>query len=410
MNVSTDNNPIILENPLGWYLRVHLFFLLTIRQLVPHLILCFLFTITSFPCHAADMVYSVEGRLRYETVVGNIPEVGNTRNDITFAVSVSNCMWAITATATMAKGVTFKQVYDGDVTSSATQFPDNVRNKSTMGNDSTLGVENLDIPDSLPPIGAGQIWLAYASACKFASGNTKLLELTWDVSPEFRRDRYSTPASWKTIPASPFLPSEVDYYFDADSYRQYRQTLSQSSSSPPRDANKSGSKTKWAAYKASSFTNVGTLRLPGTFDFEVYNPESPNQKPQLVYKYHGELVKVYESVPNNAFVHGFGRITYVEDARFVSQSSPSAFIHYATTNKTIPKTNEPQMVAAAIHAKLSQFIGRGDGESPSRQLDTSKRTVLVLVVAGLAIFPLVIILARRGKWKKIQNKQNEQQE
>ncbi len=158
----------------------------------------FLFGMAGYSVLASNTVYMVEGRVQFQS-----PFVKRT-NDITFTVCVSNCSWSITGTASDAKGMSFKQVYDGKVTSSATRFPDEVRNRSTAGNDSTLGIESVDMPDCLPPIGAGPIWLAYASFCKFTSGNTGRLELTWFVSPEFRRDRYTTSASWKANSENPF--------------------------------------------------------------------------------------------------------------------------------------------------------------------------------------------------------------
>jgi hypothetical protein len=365
------------------------------------LLLLAVFAVVAFSGDASNVVYTVEGRLQYEQVKPN------RKIDIAFTVCVSDCLWSITATSSDMRGVTFKQVYDGDVMTSATQFPAEVRERSTIGNDSTLGIKSGDMPDCLPPVGAGQIWLAYASACKFSGGTTGLMEPVWFVGLDRLRNRFSTPASWMSMAARPFLPSEVDYFFDANLFHQARAN----SSMPPRTASQTSPVTKWASYRVTAFTNIGSLLLPKAFQFNAYNQAKvPTQTPVLVYEYRGNLIKAYEKVATDAFDHGFGTKTFVQDERFISPANPAGFVRYvATTNKTIPQTDNPQLVTAAIQASRTQVLApagpaNNRGQSLAGVFQAIRRArayftrpVLILLVSGFVLFSVVFMLARRGK-------------
>src|ERR1043166_8833154 len=161
---------------------------------------------------ASQTLYTVEGQLEYRAVFPR------RTSELSFIVSVSNCTWSITAVSSDSEN-TNKQVYDGQMLTTAVRFPDRVRTQSTMGNDSTLGIESNDTPNSLCPNGAGQIWLAYASACKFAGTTAGLTEPVWFVVEELRRNHFKTPTAWTLEPQQPYLPSKVDYDFDSDAFQ-----------------------------------------------------------------------------------------------------------------------------------------------------------------------------------------------
>ncbi len=188
------------------------------------------------------------------------------------------------------------------------------------------------------------------------------------------------------------MPSEVNYYFDEGSYLEFRKKLGETSSLQQKNEDILNHKFPCASYKATAFTNSGSLLLPSKFEFEAFSPEMPGPKPFLIYRYHGELTRIYDSVRSDAFVHGFGTKTYVEDGRFVTQSSPAAFVRYATTNAIIPNTNDPQMIAAAAHAKRTQVLGTLAPPSNKRM---STRSILILFGIGLTIFVLVILVLRQ---------------
>jgi len=294
----------------------------------------------------SETVYTVEGRLEYRAIFPR-----KTR-EISFVVAVSNCAWSIVGVSSENQEITSKQVYDGQILTSAVRFPDRVRSQSTIGNDSTLGVESNDMPNSLSDIGAGQIWLAYASACKFSGSTTGLTELVWFVSQELRRDHFKTPTAWMIEPQEPFLPSKVDYYFNSDAFQR---AIAGKQMSPSGIGN-TAVLTKWASYRVTSFTNTGSISLPRSFYFEAFEPSmSPDRPSTLAYSYRGMLTTVYESVPANAFVHGLGTKTLVQDERMMNPTNPASYIRYVTTTNDIPSTSSLEMIAAADFANRTQL-------------------------------------------------------
>ena len=287
----------------------------------------------------------MEGQLEYRVVSPRIT------TETSFIVSVSNCAWSITSVSSDNKETTYKQVYDGRMLSTAVRFPDCVRTQSTMGNDSTLGIESNDTPNSLCPNGAGPIWLAYASACKFAGATTGLTELVWFVSQELRRDHFSAPTAWTLEPQQPFLPFKVDYSFDSEAFQS---AMAKHQAAPSGTGNNT-SVAKWASYRATATTNIGSLIVPSSFYFEGFHPSrSPGEPSRLACSFRGTLTRASQSVPPNAFVHGLGTKTFVQDERLMSPTNPASFIRYVTTTNDIPATNTPEMLAAADVANRTQ--------------------------------------------------------
>ena len=160
--------------------------------------------------------------------------------------------------------------------------------------------------------------------------------------------------------------------------------------------------------RLTAFTNIGSLFLPREFQFDAYNrPKSPTQTPVLAYGYRGNLIKAYERIAANAFDRGYGTKTLVQDERFISAANPAGYVqHVAITNETVPQTNHPQMVEAAIQASRSQFLATAPPptnlrwrffQTIQRARALISRPVLFLFVCGLALFSFVFILARRGE-------------
>jgi len=257
----------------------------------------------------SDIIYTVKGRLHYE---GSFP---NLINNIDFTVSVSNCSWSITEMD--GQGVVFKQVYDRGITSSAARFPGDTSKLSTAGNNATLGFENTDMPNPFSP-GAGQIWLAYCSACKFSLGTTGQLEIVWFIDPGFRKAHFTTPASWKVGSDKPYLPIAVDYFFDSAAFYQGTFNISRPSRDHPKSLNE-----LWGSFRVTAFTKIGSLRLPKEFTYEAFNV---GEKPRLAYKYQGHLIKGSGSLPNGAFKRSLGGKTLVADERASSTPSSGPYV------------------------------------------------------------------------------------
>jgi len=330
---------------------------------------------------APDIIYTAEGRIHYEVAKGQPYTL-----DTDFKVCVSNCLWSITTIQPDPTGgtMTTKQVYDGKVVTCATLFPAEVTKLSTSGNDSTLGIQNTDIPNCLP-IGSGQLWLAYCSACKLSGATKGPLEPVWFIEPTYRLDRFTTPAAWEVAKGQPFLPLKVDFFFDPDSFDNVPDFAPQ-----PLPGQMGTKGNVWCSYRATAWTNVGSLVLPESFEFEVF---SAIIQGSVKYAYRGQLTNGFESLPVGAFNQGIGTKTLVNDERFVSPSYPAAFVRYVTTNKTLPGTNEPAMLAAAARAKISQFLGAQQVWRPGNL------EVLFFIIAALTFALSVFMLARKKRAK-----------
>jgi hypothetical protein len=327
---------------------------------------------------AGQVLYTATGTLEYKSKVFKI------QDQVAFTISVSNCVWSIKGSSSSAPDTVFKQVYNGDFVTSATRFPDSVRKLSGSGNDAAVGIEQHDTPNSLPPIAAGVIWLAYGSGCKFAGTNDGLLEIIWPVDQELVRDRFRTTAKSVLLLEPPFLPSTVDYYFDADLFKKAQ----------PQASGKSGTNKDlpWATYRAMTFTNLGALRLPKVFQLVVYSTSDF----KVMSSYQGELTNVYAGVDKDAFDRGYGTTSLVQDERFISKSNPVSYVRYFATNDAVPATNDPAMIDAAIRAKLSQKL------SPMPTVPTFneklyvilKRSLLFLLVSSIALIPFFLAWRR----------------
>ena len=330
--------------------------------------------------HGAEVTYTVEGRLHYETVGARPKEYVR---DESFRVSVSNCLWSITAVCAADGGASYKAVYDGSVVTSSVHLPappkEIKESKDFLGNDSVLGIETDDTPNCLAP-GMGQIWLAFASACKYSTGTTGMMELVWFSDIKLRRNRFTTPASWENISEPPFLPKAVTFFFDSDLYYG---ALDKPLPSPKTHG-------LCASYRATAYTNFGRATLPLRFDYEGYEAASGNRtQPRLVYRYHGELVDAYHGTPSGAFDHGFGSRTLVEDSRYATLSNPVPIVHYLVTDRAVPSMDSPQMVRNYIRASQAQVY-----DVPTTKKRDLNRLVLLATLAGLALLLFVFLLKR----------------
>lgn len=351
------------------------------RSFAFQLVLSTFLTICMWPITGAGAIYTVEGELHYIAING-------LQIDAAFSVSVSNCLWAI-STEAASNAPACKQFHDGDVVSSFMEIPPQGFQSSTPANDSVLSVEKTDMPNSIQ-FGMGPVWLAYASACKFSSGSTGLVELAWFSSLERRTKRFKTPASWINAEVEPFLPSSVNYYFESGEKALPRDTASGS-------LNPSASATLWATYRTVMTTNIGTVLLPLLFEYKLYEPaRSYGQESKLVYQYQGQLLRAYESIPAGTLEHGLGRTTFVQDERYRTWSNPVPVVQYVITNQEIPKVSDSIMLKAYAQGAAFQKARQNLLEK-SIQSQSTKRIVLLATLSCLVLIPFVAVLVRKGK-------------
>ena len=335
-----------------------------------------------FRCSAA-VVYTVEGRLHYEE------QFQGGKSDAKFTVCVSNCLWSITETPSDGGGTVFKQAYDGTIITSSAHFsPEYLKTSTaTLDNDSTLGIEEHDTPYCLPS-GMGQLWLAYASACKYAGATNGRMELVWFSSFELLKNRFKTPATWQNESSPPFVPRRVDFLFDMNSYQAALSNIP-----TPAPEQKSGTHAPlWASYRIAIYTNLGSLRLPRSFYYEQYDPmRETNGTPMLVYKYHGELLAVRMKVRKGDLDHGYGDKTLVEDNR------SRVPVHYIVSNRLFaekPAFSIP-LGSSASRYGLHFYRTRVHVKTRSGSLVIPYHTIIAIATLLFLIPAAVMFLSRR---------------
>jgi hypothetical protein len=347
-----------------------------------------------FPAAAlkGENIYSVQGRVKYEVLERKIVWKE------TFTISVSNCLWAISVIRDdESKDVIFKQVYDGETVTMSSLFLQ-VHSQPTKGklaNDAALSVEFNDTPNSTAPLGMGPIWLAYASSCKFSGAASGLVEPAWLLAEELRRSRFKTPATWDLLPGAPFLPRNINFFYDESAFRQ-----AMKGATPDPNAETAGAKSLWASFQVESVTNIDSLIFPKHFVLQVYNPGPTNAAKALAlaYRYTGDVEAVMPGEMRDNLAPGFGNRTIVQDTRLGNWSNPITPVTYLVTNRVIPGTNDPKLLK--LYAKWNLGHLPGSPKSPS-----TNPLVLFLALVAVVTVPLFFLLRQeRNKQVKTNTK------
>lgn len=340
--------------------------------------------------------YTVEGRLKYETLVQR-----HTTMECTFKVSVRDCEWAIEmwpvkypqqgkSKNNNLRG--FSQIFDGKTLVCKTRLK-----TSMSGIDGVVFVEENQIPSSEPPGFAPQIWLAYASICYLDGITNGQLAPVLPLERHRRQAGFVTPAEWHRFPESTGaagLPLSIDYFFDEAAW-SLKDNVDTHGSVLGNTNRQMQTKHLWARFSAKTGTIIAGTVIPAGFKFSVYEPLAFDQRAgraTAVYEVQGTTDSAREGIDPSVFIPEFFGRAVVDDIRGLPTGVDGG-ITYSITNAAPPPIDEPRLEFLRGRAEFLASVA----EKSSRQSSTLTRTVfIVLSVIASACFALALVRRQRN--------------